>query len=1694
MLAPVDAVAVAANGSTPLRPYVPHVLVEWLADGGPSWRTIEGTLAFVDISGFTRLTERLARRGRVGAEEMNDVLDACFVRLLAAADEEGADLLKWGGDAVLLLFRGPHHAERACRAAWGMRAALQRMGAVRTSAGRAVLRMSVGVHSGRFHCFLTNGRHRELILSGPAASRTAEAEAVANAGQIAVTDATARQLPRHVLGPPWAGGFLLRGLPEPVAVVDPARHDAVDLSRALSEPVRRHLVDAGTATGEHRRISVAFLQFSGVDGLLRRSRPGLVARRLETLLGVVQDVAHDEGVTFLESDIAVDGGKLMLLAGAPTSEGDDEERMLRTVRAALDADCGLRLRAGVHAGAVFAGGFGPPGRRTFSVKGDAVNLAARLAGRARQGELLATATVLGSSRSAFVAEQLPPFIVKGKARPIEAFSIGRQLQPVPRPVGHPPLVGRDDELARLQIALDEARRGTGRVVQLVGEPGIGKSRLVADLVARADGFRTLTVTCERYAAATPYAGVRQLVLQALGVEPGPDEAARLERALREVIATEAPDVLPSLPLIAGALGVDVTDTDATLAFEQRFRKRRLEEALCALVLAAAPGPALLVLEEAHWLDQASVDAITGLAAATRGRPWLIVIARRDRPGGILAPAEPEPVDIRLDALSADAASTLVLIATEGAPLSPHRTEEVVRRAGGNPLFLLELVASAGSGSIDGMPESIEAVLTSHVDRLAIRDRLVLRYASVLGTAIDDAILAELLRDDAPVPGEDVWQRLAAFVELGRDGVRRFRQALVRDAAYDGLPFRTRRELHARAATAIAARAGSRVDDAAELLSLHAFHAHRFEDAWRLARLAGDRAAAAYANVDAARLYERALAAARELPDVPSPELAAVHESIGDVRALLGEFAPAGMAYARARIVLRHDPVAQARLLLKHARIPERLGRYSEALRWTTRGLRAVEGREDREAAQQRAQLKVWRAAVLQAQGRHADAVRWCEQAIVEAEASADRDALAHAYFLLDWAYFDLGRPERATFSRVALGIYEELGDLGRQAVVLNNLGAWAYYRGDWDEAVELYERGRVTRERTGDAVNAAFGTCNIGEILSDQGRLDEAEPRFREAKRVWQAAGDRPGVAFVTSALGRVATRAGRVEEALELLEEARAAFAHVGARVDVDRHGGAHGRVPCPARAAGAGARARRREPAARACPGGAARAAAAARARPRLGAGRARRARRGAGGLRGERRGCAAPPGGVRVGRQPRRDGPDARAARPRRGRGLPRGGRTNPQPARGRVPAGAARDGLRQAGTRRPAGHASRLAEADPRIDRERDQGLDDEVADTGPVPMVDARQHQAAAGATVGDERRAGAEVDVGRMAGDPAAAGDGLRVGEDDAHERPWVVRAGRQHRHDRSDTGTAPAEAGRRRRRIDADQQRAVLAAGRDRDVGERRVRGRGRVARGARAARRAGAVRQDDRHVEVAAGRARDAGRRCEERVVGARRRDREIGEGRDAGDCGDGRRAAQHCVGGRRPQCERDGAGRGRDIAEGVEDRDPHGRRDRSADDRRRRLGREAEARGRPGRDLDPGLAGRERAVSRRHALRPRRAEGDRERVRARVGRGVRVRRRQRGGRVGRAHDDRAAIPVGDVAVGVQRAHRDRGGGTGDRRRRARDAQRGGRTGGHGQRGGSREAAVRRRHGVRPEHRRDAARARCTCRRARSSACSRR
>ena len=363
---------------------------------------------------------------------------------------------------------------------------------------------------------------------------------------------------------------------------------------------------------------------------------------------------------------------------------------------------------------------------------------------------------------------------------------------------------------------------------------------------------------------------------------------------------------------------------------------------------------------------------------------------------------------------------------------------------------------------------------------------------------------------------------------------RFRHALIRDAAYEGLSFRRRRELHQRVGEVYERRHADSPDEVSELLSLHFSLAKDLERTWRYSLLAGERAKEKFANVEAAEFYRRALEVARPLEIEPAAQ-AAVWKTLADVCTLSGRLEEAQAALASARSLAPSSELAA--LMLEEGLLREEQGAYSEALRWYTRGEKALPAMDD-DVERGRLQIALMRARAQARfrQGRYAESLELAGQVIERAADLDDLGDLAHAYYLSHVIHTLRGDPERHAFRGLALPIFEEIGDLVGQASVLNNLGIEAYYEGRWDEARDLYERSRNLRERIGDVINVATTTNNIGEIELDQGRYADAEARFRDALRIADSAGHRLISAVSRGNLSRLAARSGRYTDADELL------------------------------------------------------------------------------------------------------------------------------------------------------------------------------------------------------------------------------------------------------------------------------------------------------------------------------------------------------------------------------------------------------------------------------------------------------------------------------------------------------------------------------------------------------------------------------
>ena len=1111
--------------------------------------TLDGTMVFADVSGFTRLSERLARKGKEGAEHLVDAINACFSALLFDAYDRGGSLLKFGGDAMLLWFAGDEHAARACASASAMRRTLRDVGRIRAGASDVVLRMSVGVHSGSYAMFLVGGSHRELLIGGDGTTTVAEMESLASAGQILVSPQVAALLPASCVGAGVESGRLLVRSPVHAEWTAPELSVAPPdeaIAACLPEIVRPHLL-GGHAVPEHRTASVAFLQFTGLDRLMADSGAEATARRLDEVVRQVQDACERYEVCFLDSDIAGDGAKIRLSAGAPRVVGDDEERMLLALRQIVEADLPLPVKVGVNRGPVFTGEVGPGYRRWYAVMGDTVNLAARVMGKAPAGHVYATRDVLRHARGRFRESEVGPFTVKGKARPVHAWDVGPPTRSAADHAARPelPLVGRRRELDQLGSAVAGARRGAGSMIELVGETGSGKSRLLTEVRKLGDGMTVLRSTCEVVTRETPYFPWRELLRQLLGAGWDDPEQHVRER-LEDEIRAGQPDLMPWLPLIAIVVDVEVPSTVEVDQLAAEARAGKLREVVLRFLGRALVVPTIVELEHAHLMDAASAALFDALAGELESSSWLVLMTRQDAPDG---PSPDAPrVRIELGALSHEDALALAHATPEAAQVPPHVLELAVERSGGSPEFLLDLLAAAAAGDRDELPENVGAATMARIDALDPRDGAVVRRAAVLGINFHPRRLADVLAVDMPLPEDGFWDRLSGVFARETDGHVRFKRPAIQEVAYSSLPFKLRRELHMAVGLRLEHDAGRELDAGPAILSHHFSLGGDYARAHRYAMAAASHATEAFSHADAARLYRRAIEAGRaEGVAADARSLADAWEQLGGALRNVGEPAAAAKALTEARRLLGDDPIAQARLCQRHANIAGESGGSTAAVRWLSRAFRWLDSIEGPERVAWRARIRSDLGGLRNRQGRWKQAILECRRAIADAESVGELSALAHACYQLDWALVESGRPAEATHSWRALEIYEQLRDPEQEFRVLNNLGGIAYWDDRWDDAVDLYRRASSCAERAGRPADAAFTDCNVGEILSDQGHLDEAETQLQRARRIWSGTGERQPAAYVNALLARLAVRRGQYTEGISLLEAAASELRSLG-------------------------------------------------------------------------------------------------------------------------------------------------------------------------------------------------------------------------------------------------------------------------------------------------------------------------------------------------------------------------------------------------------------------------------------------------------------------------------------------------------------------------------------------------------------------
>jgi class 3 adenylate cyclase/tetratricopeptide (TPR) repeat protein len=682
------------------------------------------------------------------------------------------------------------------------------------------------------------------------------------------------------------------------------------------------LTSKSALEGERKQITVLFADLKGSMELLADLDPEDARKLIDPVLEHMMEAVH----RFEGTVNQVMGDGIMALFGAPLAH---EDHAVRACYAALRmqesvkryseevrraAGTPVSIRVGVNSGEVVVRSIGSDLHMDYTAVGQTTHVAARLEQAALPGSILMAADTLRLVEGHVTVKPLGPIQMKGLARPLEVYeavaAIERTRFQATMSRGLSRFVGRDAVLEQLRQSLQHAAEGRGQMVAVVGEPGVGKSRLYWEFTQpiRNDGWLILESGAASYGKAVPYLPVVDLLKGYFGIGDADDRRAIREKVIRKLLALDRA-LEPALPAFLALLDVFVEDAQWQ-ALEPGLRRQRTLDAVRRLLLRESQvQPLLVIVHDLQWIDSETQDVLHTLIESLPTARLLLLVNYRPEYQHSWA-SKSYYMQLRLDPLRPENAVEL-LQGLLGADASLEALKALlIARTGGNPFFLEESVRTLSeTGAIAGdrgayrldqtihairIPASVQAVLAARIDRLPPEEKQLLQAAAVIGKDVAAALLqaiAELADEDVRrgithLQAAEFLHETTLFPELELT----FKHALTHDVAYASLLQERRRVLHARLVEVMETLYANRLVDHIDRLADHALRGHVWGKALTYLRRAGHRALERSANREAATFFEHAIEARQHLPkDQPNQEQAIdVRIDLRNALTLLGD--------------------------------------------------------------------------------------------------------------------------------------------------------------------------------------------------------------------------------------------------------------------------------------------------------------------------------------------------------------------------------------------------------------------------------------------------------------------------------------------------------------------------------------------------------------------------------------------------------------------------------------------------------------------------------------------------------------------------------------------------------------------------------------------------------------------------------------
>jgi class 3 adenylate cyclase/tetratricopeptide (TPR) repeat protein len=822
--------------SEALNSYVPKLVLQ-RATHNPNRPTatleqFPAAVLFADISGFTALTEQLAQSGPEGVEDLTVLLNDYFGRLIEIISAWGGDVVKFAGDALIALWYANTESldaavKRAADCSLHIQSQLHNYRLLEDYS----LRLRIGVGAGQMAIAHVGGIYKrwELLVTGEPLPQISAAGRLAQPGEVVISASARELLDCDCDGQPLGDGFyrldaVYNSLPLPqLTASEPQKINEMALRSYIPGAILYRLVAGqGGWLAELRRVTVIFINLPDVS-FISPEKLEATQKAMQTLQTVLY--RYEGSINKLSVDDK--GVTLVAALGLPPLAHQDDAA--RGVLAAMQMQeklraMGWRSSIGITTGRAFCGEVGSDRRREYTMIGGVVNLAARLMTQpGARGGILCDEATWQAARQSLDFEALPPVTVKGKTEPVPVFRpVG---QSVIRGKHQNTLVGRGVELTRLGERIQDLLRASpgefSRLVVIEGEAGIGKSRLLEEMrrQAAAMGVIAYSGAGDAIEKSSPYHAWNGVFAGLFGLEDGMEGEARRVKVLQQLPIA----LFESAPLLNSVLGLNLPDNDLTTQMSMQVRADNTQKLLLRLIQnAAARSPRVLFLEDAHWFDSASWALLWQVCSQVNN--LLVIVALRplqDAPlehSRLLSLPGAEVLD--LEPLSGAEALTLVCHRLGVNSLPPAVATLIMERAEGHPFFSEELAyALRDAGLIqitDGecklapgvtdfadlnVPNNIETLITSRIDRLTPSQQLAVKTASVIGRVF----AFQTLRDIYPV--ETARAQLADDLRVLErvditpletpepDLTYLFKHIITKETAYNLLLFSQRRQLH-----------------------------------------------------------------------------------------------------------------------------------------------------------------------------------------------------------------------------------------------------------------------------------------------------------------------------------------------------------------------------------------------------------------------------------------------------------------------------------------------------------------------------------------------------------------------------------------------------------------------------------------------------------------------------------------------------------------------------------------------------------------------------------------------------------------------------------------------------------------------------------------------------------------------------------